>query len=90
MCAFSDPVTDEYWKRERKQSKKNDLWLDGDGILKLLPAETTVMHDHNRVNYNSDYSFSNIECKVHLLRDLQKRTERITINIMGKTSAHSF
>jgi hypothetical protein len=30
------------------------------------------MHDHNKVNYNGDYSFSNAECNEHLLRDLKK------------------
>jgi transposase len=56
---------------------KNKDGLDDDGILKLLPAETSVMHDHNRVNYNKEYSFSNIECNVHLLRDLQKTTDNL-------------
>lgn len=35
------------------------------------------MHDHNKVNYNKAYSFSNIECNVHLLRDLQKTTDNL-------------
>jgi len=35
------------------------------------------MHDHNKVNYNKEYSFSNIECNVHLLRDLQKTTDNL-------------
>lgn len=35
------------------------------------------MHDHNKVNYNNDYTFSNTECNVHLLRDLQKVTENL-------------
>ena len=56
---------------------KNKEGLDEDGILKLLPVTTTVMHDHDRVNYNSDYSFSNAECNVHLLRDLQKTTDNL-------------
>lgn len=56
---------------------KNKEGLDEDGILKLLPATTTVMHDHDRVNYNKDYSFSNAECNVHLLRDLQKTTDNL-------------
>jgi transposase len=46
--------------------------LDNDDILKLLPPATTVVHDHNKVNYNKDYSFGNAECNVHLLRDLKK------------------
>ena len=51
---------------------KNKEGLEEDRILSLLPEKTVVMHDHNRVNYNEAYSFSNIECNVHLLRDLQK------------------
>ncbi len=46
--------------------------LSEDNILPLLPKETVVMHDHNIVNYCSEYSFTNIECTAHLLRDLQK------------------
>lgn len=56
---------------------KNKEGLDEDGILKLLASTTTVMHDHDRVNYNKDYSFSNVECNVHLLRDLQKTTDNL-------------
>lgn len=56
---------------------KNKAGLDHDGILKLLAPRTVVMHDHNRVNYNKEYSFSNIECNVHLLRDLQKTTDNL-------------
>ena len=52
--------------------------LDGmieDDILTVLTKETTVMHDHNRVNYNDRFSFLNIECCQHLERDLQKITD---------------
>lgn len=63
---------------------KNKEGLDDDGILKLLPAETVVMHDHNRVNYNKEYSFSNIECNVHLLRDLQKTTDNLQHQWSGR------
>jgi transposase len=41
---------------------KDKEGLDNDNILKLLPPTTTVMHDHNKVNYNEDYSFANAEC----------------------------
>ena len=30
------------------------------------------MHDHNKINYNDDYDFINLECNVHLLRDVKK------------------
>ena len=56
---------------------KSKEGLDEDGILKLLPKESVVMHDHNSVNYNKEYSFSNAECNVHLLRDLQKTAEHL-------------
>lgn len=49
--------------------------LDGlieDDILTVLTKNTTVMHDHNRVNYNERFSYQNIECNQHLERDLQK------------------
>ena len=51
---------------------KDKASLTEDDILSLLPPETVVMHDHNIVNYCSEYSFRNIECNAHLLRDLQK------------------
>ena len=56
---------------------KDKAGLDRDRILSLLPESTHVMHDHNRVNYHEDYSFSNIECNVHLLRDLQKVVDHL-------------
>ena len=49
--------------------------LDDDNILPLLTAETTVMHDHNVVNYNTKFCFSNIECNQHLQRDCQKNSD---------------
>lgn len=55
---------------------KDKAGLSEDGILSLLPKETVVMHDHNIVNYCSEYSFTNIECNAHLLRDLQKVYDR--------------
>lgn len=56
---------------------KNKEGIDQDQILPLLGTEAIVMHDHNRVNYNASYSFENIECNVHLLRDLQKVTDQL-------------
>ena len=61
----------------RAHLHKDKDGLDKDRILSLLPGEAAVMHDHNRVNYNREYSFSNIECNVHLLRDLQKTTDSL-------------
>ena len=52
-------------------SKDLDSILE-DNVLALLTNETTVMHDHNKVNYNDRFCFGNIECNQHLERDLQK------------------
>ena len=52
--------------------QKNKDGLDEDNILKNLSNHTKVMHDHNKVNYNEEYSFINLECNAHLQRDLQK------------------
>lgn len=54
---------------------KNLEGIKNDRLLTLLGPETTVMHDHNKVNYNECFSYSNIECNVHLLRDLRKCTD---------------
>lgn len=68
--------------------KKNKEGIDTDGILPLLPETAHVMHDHNRVNYHSDYSFHNIECNQHLLRDLQKVTDQTQHEWSGKMKEH--
>lgn len=52
--------------------KKDKAGLDKDGVLNLLSEDTVVVHDHNIVNYNEDYTFQNAECCVHLTRDLRK------------------
>ena len=56
---------------------KDKAGVDEDKILPLLPETAHVMHDHNVINYNGDYSFQNIECNAHLLRDLQKVADRL-------------
>ena len=43
-----------------------------DAILEKLSEGTYVMHDHNSINYNKEFIFRNLECNVHLIRDLQK------------------
>ncbi len=67
---------------------KNKAGIDADGILPLLPETTCVMHDHNMVNYNRDYSFTNVECVQHLLRDLQKVTDNLSHLWSGKLKEH--
>ena len=49
--------------------------LDEDNVLVLLTPDTSVMHDHNKVNYNEKFSFRNLECNQHLQRDLQKSAD---------------
>jgi len=56
---------------------KNKEGLDDDGILKVLSKETVVVHDHNKVNYNDDYIYTDAECNRHLLGDLQKTTDNL-------------
>lgn len=63
---------DENFKYYKSHEKKDKKGLDEDGILQYLDKETVVMHDHNKVNYNDDYDFTNAECCVHLIRDLKE------------------
>ena len=50
--------------------KKDEEGIKKDNILNTLSSEVKVMHDHNKINYK--YSYQNIECNVHLIRDLEK------------------
>lgn len=52
--------------------QKNKKGLDEDNILNKLSNEVKVVHDHNKVNYNDDYVYVNVECCIHLERDLEK------------------
>lgn len=63
---------DEKLAYYRTHEKKDKIGLDEDQILLSLDENTYVVHDHNKVNYNDDYEFQNVECCVHLLRDLKK------------------
>lgn len=49
---------------------KDENSIKEDSILNTLSTNVTVMHDHNKINYK--YSYQNIECNVHLIRDLEK------------------
>ena len=60
--------------------QKNKEGLDEDDILRNLDNKTKVMHDHNKVNYNKEYSFINLECNAHLQRDLQKVIDNLDSN----------
>lgn len=65
----------------KAHEKKNKEGLDKDNILNVLNCTTVVEHDHNKVNYNPEYSFINAECCQHLLRDLKK----VEVNIPERT-----
>ena len=49
---------------------KDEEGIKEDGILNTLSNNVVVIHDHNKFNYK--YSYQNIECNVHLIRDLEK------------------
>ena len=68
MRFYGDETISYYTAHEHKDMDS----LVEDDILTVLTSETTVMHDHNKVNYNERFSFQNIECCQHLQRDLQK------------------
>ena len=68
--------------------RKNKEGIDDDDILPQLPKTTNVMHDHNLVNYHTDYDFTNIECNQHLLRDLQKVTDTLPRTWPGRMKEH--
>ncbi len=50
--------------------QKDEDGIKDDAVLTSLSNKVTVMHDHNKINYK--YSYQNIECNVHLERDLEK------------------
>lgn len=51
-------------------NRKDEEGIKDDAILNTLSKNVTVMHDHNKINYK--YSYQNIECNIHLIRDLEK------------------
>jgi len=61
---------------------------DDDSVLALLTADTKIMHDHNKVNYNDKYSFRNIECNQHLQRDCQKNSSDTCHKWSGDLKEH--
>ena len=67
----------EKLKYYKAHEKKDKVGIDEDGILKYLSKDTVVIHDHNKVNYNEEYEFTNAECCVHLIRDLKELNDCI-------------
>lgn len=61
----------------KAHEKKDKIGLDENQILQNLSKDTVAVHDHNKVNYNDDYDFTNAECCVHLIRDLRKLNENL-------------
>lgn len=74
----------EQYALYKAHMKKNKEGLDDDNVLKLLPKDAAVMHDHNIVNYNEEYQFNNIECNAHLLRDLEFVAENLPKHTWAK------
>ena len=74
----------------KAHEKKNKEGIDKDNILKLLSSNTVVEHDHNKVNYNPEYSFINAECCQHLLRDLKKVSDNIPKRTWSKNLIEMF
>lgn len=68
MRFYGDETIAYYTAHQHKDMES----LISDDILPVLTEKTTVMHDHNKVNYNDRFCFRNIECNQHLQRDLQK------------------
>lgn len=99
MRLYGDESVSYYTEHDNKD-------LNGlleDTILPMLTKETTVMHDHNKVNYNKRFSFENMECSQHLECDLQKvaddnpnhawskkMKELISLTIKGKNDASAW
>lgn len=49
---------------------KGEKGILEDEVLNTLSNNISVMHDHNKINYK--YSYQNLECNIHLLRDIEK------------------
>lgn len=62
---------DEHLALYKAHMQKNKEGVVEDQLLTLLNENTTVMHDHLTMNYSEEFSFTNVECNVHLLRDLR-------------------
>lgn len=73
--------------------KKNEDGIEEDGILKNTSEKTIVMHDHILHNYNEKYNFENVECLIHLIRRLKKKSKETEhewcdelINLLSNTN----
>lgn len=66
---------DEQLALFKAHQKKNKQGVIDDQLLTLLNEKTVVMHDHLKMNYGDDFSYRDIECNAHLLRDLRRCTD---------------
>jgi len=71
MRFYGDGVVALYTAHEHKDLDS----IMSDNILPALSEGTTVMHDHNSINYHDGFVFRNIECLQHFERDLQKLSD---------------
>jgi len=62
----------------KAHNTKGKIGLDEDNILARIGDKQHVVHDHNKVNYNDEYLYINVECCQHLERDLEKVKLNIT------------
>jgi len=56
----------------KAHNTKGKPGIDEDNILARISSKQRVVHDHNKVNYNDEYIYINVECCQHLERDLEK------------------
>jgi hypothetical protein len=68
MRFYGDVIVTLYTAHEHKDLDS----IMSDNILPALSEGTTVMHDHNSINYHDGFVFRNVECLQHFERDLQK------------------
>ena len=68
--------------------QKDKEGVINDRLLTLLNELTKVMHDHNTINYGTEFSYTNVECNAHLLRDLQKCVDNTQHDWADKLGAH--
>ena len=66
---------DEKFALYKAHPQKNKEGVVEDKLLTLLNDRTTVVHDHLTMNYGSEFSYTNVECNAHLLRDLRSCVE---------------
>ena len=71
MRFYGDGVVTLYTAHEHKDLDS----IMSDNILPALSEGTTVMHDHNSINYHDGFVFRNIECLQHFEMDLQKLSD---------------